>query len=174
MQCIFATVSMESPMYDASLTINESVAEGNALTSLDKPPLFFAYTTLICSLLFMMWFVYNTCTCLTEETMTIHRALPILDPRLYRVLWVGVSPQLLFFCLYGTWFGWKFFKHNGQCCFSVLFCFCCMCVCFCYMFFSSSLALILLHKADGSLKSPSVSPCACVLSAIVLVNKSLC
>ncbi|KAL0506465.1 LOW QUALITY PROTEIN: putative Phosphatidylinositol N-acetylglucosaminyltransferase subunit Y [Leishmania lindenbergi] len=112
MQRIFATVNMESPMYDASLTINESVAEGNALTSLDKPPLFFGYTTLIYSLLFMVWFVYSTCTCLTEETMTIHRALPILDPRWYRVLWVGVSPQLLLFCLYGTWIGWKFFKHN--------------------------------------------------------------
>lgn len=105
---------MEFPLCNVPLTISDSAEEGNAIPppDLDKPPLFFGYTTLLFSVGFVVWFVYNACTCLEEETLNFHRASPILSSRWHLVLWTAVSPQLLFFCAYASWVGWKFFKHN--------------------------------------------------------------
>ncbi|CAC9541383.1 hypothetical protein LINJ_34_3770 [Leishmania infantum JPCM5] len=111
---MYTASKMEFPLYDAHLTISESVEEGNAIPppDLDKPPLFLGYTTLALSLIFMGWFAYNACVCLEEETMKYHHASPILSSRWHLVLWTAISPQILFFCAYGSWVGWKFFKHN--------------------------------------------------------------
>ncbi|KAK7195881.1 hypothetical protein NESM_000520700 [Novymonas esmeraldas] len=105
---------MDYALYPGPLTIKESLEEGNAIPppDLERPPLFFGYTTLAFSLSFTIWFVYSACACLEEETMNFHRASPILSSRWHLVLWTAVSPQLLFFCAYGSWVGWKFFKHN--------------------------------------------------------------
>ncbi|KAG5493370.1 hypothetical protein GH5_02116 [Leishmania sp. Ghana 2012 LV757] len=105
---------MEFPLYDTRLTVAETLEEGNAIPppDLSKRPLFFGYTTLFFSLSFLVWFTYNACACLEEETRNFHRASPILSSRWHLVLWPAVSPQLLLLCAYGSWVGWKFFQHN--------------------------------------------------------------
>lgn len=101
------------PFY-VPLPLRASAEEGNAIPppDLDKPPILFGYATLVCSVSFMLWFAYNVCACLKEEMMDFHTASPILSSRWHLVLWAAVSPQLLFFCAYASWVGWKFFKHN--------------------------------------------------------------
>ncbi|KPA82514.1 hypothetical protein ABB37_03566 [Leptomonas pyrrhocoris] len=105
---------MPSSTYNFPLPLREIAEEANAIPppNLDQPPIVFGYATLFCAVSFMLWFAYNVCACLKEEMMDFHTASPILSSRWHLVLWVAVSPQLLFFCAYASWLGWKFFKHN--------------------------------------------------------------
>lgn len=105
---------MEDTPYTVPLPLRENSEEGNAIPppNLDQPPIIFGYTTLFCAVSFMLWFAYNAYVCVREKVMVFHTASPILSSRLHLVFWAAVSPQLLFFCAYASWLGWKFFKHN--------------------------------------------------------------
>jgi hypothetical protein len=100
--------------YNVPLLLRDTSEEGNAIPppNLHQRPIIFGYTTLFCSVGFVVWFLYNVGACLKGEMMAFHTASPILSSRWHLVLWVAVSPQLLFFCAYASWVGWKFFKHN--------------------------------------------------------------
>ncbi|KAG5468445.1 hypothetical protein LSCM1_02425 [Leishmania martiniquensis] len=105
---------MGLPMYGAPLAIAAHPEEGHAIPppDLSRRPLFFGYTTLLFSLTFIVWFAYSAWACLEERNGSFHRASPILSARWHLVLWMAVSPQLLLFCAYGSWFGWKSFQYN--------------------------------------------------------------
>lgn len=78
-----------------------------------QPHPFMGWPSLICTWAVLGWIAGTICT---------HAKSPLyheptngstkLDSNWYFVLWAAVVPQLLFFCVYGGWVGWKFFMHN--------------------------------------------------------------
>ncbi|CCW59852.1 unnamed protein product [Phytomonas sp. EM1] len=77
---------------------------------------FLGWPTLILTWGFIIWF---------SLTIWHHATSPVrfhdysnpqnhfkIDPNWYFALWISTMPQLLFFCIFGMWVGWKFFRHN--------------------------------------------------------------
>ncbi|KAG5494126.1 hypothetical protein JKF63_01961 [Porcisia hertigi] len=91
-----------------------SLEEGNAIPppDLSSPPFFYGFITLIVPLSSMAWLLYTAYTWMEDRSTYFHHASPILSSRWHVVLWMAVSPQLLFLCFYASWMGWELFKHN--------------------------------------------------------------
>lgn len=74
---------------------------------------FLGWPSLVFIWTFILWFAVILCR---NAKAPLHRenvkGTTKLEATWYFVLWSSVVPQLVFFCVYGTWLGWKFFMHN--------------------------------------------------------------
>lgn len=83
-----------------------------ALPQLEQRPILLGYFSLMLAWTQVFWLAFSIYAGMTAEYSAKVSAYSGFGGQMYLALWASIAPHLLFFCGYGVWLGWKFFKHN--------------------------------------------------------------